>query len=231
METHAAKNLFICRLAEKHRVIMLGGMAVIAHGRSRHTKDFDIWLEPFASAEIWAENLICTLKMFPEAYVWSLAERRHLEVTEIAGEIVEFGVLRIGGFDLPVDVFRRPNEFTEESFDMVWNSSKIMEDNVALPDELHLYISKMDTGRQHDQDDMAFLEMRVKARFKERLPVCDLAEATAMLDRFLDPECLQYAKTNPHPDVRALALKYLREFESEGDPYSRDILAAGGWEA
>jgi len=59
----------------------------------------------------------------------------------------------------------------------------------------------------------------VKARFKERLPICDLQEATMML-----------APTNPHPEVRSLALKYLREFESEGDPCSRDILAAGGWE-
>ncbi len=48
-----------------------------------------------------------------------------------------------------------------------------------------------------------------------------------MLDRFLDPEVLQYARTNPHHEVLALALKYLREFEAEGDPYSRDILAAG----
>jgi hypothetical protein len=51
-----------------------------------------------------------------------------------------------------------------------------------------------------------------------------------MLDRFLDPEALQYARENPHPEVRALVLGYLREFEAEGDPYSRDILAAGGWE-
>ena len=70
----------------------------------------------------------------------------------------------------------------------------------------------------------------MKARFKERLPVCDLKEATMMLDRFLDPEALQYARTNPHPEVRSLALKYLHEFEAEGDPYSRDILSAGGWE-
>lgn len=75
-------------------------------------------------------------------------------------------------------------------------------------------------------DDIAFLESLVKTRFRERLPVCDFAEATGMLDRFLDPEVLQYARTNPHPEVRALARKYLHEFETEGDPYSRDILAA-----
>jgi hypothetical protein len=106
----------------------------------------------------------------------------------------------------------------------------MLEDGVALPSPVHLYVTKINTGRQHDLDDIAFLESLIKARFKERLPVCDLAEATSMLDRFLDPEALQYARENPHPDVRALVLGYLREFEAEGDPYSRDILAAGGWE-
>jgi hypothetical protein len=230
METNPAKNLFISRLAGRHRVIMLGGMAVIAHGRSRHTKDFDIWLDPFETPALWAEHLLITLKEFPQSYVWSLAERRRLEDLEIAEEAETYGVLRIGGFDLPVDVFRRPNEFSEEDFDSVWKSASMLEDGVALPSPVHLYVTKINTGRQHDLDDIAFLESLIKARFKERLPVCDLAEATSMLDRFLDPEALQYARENPHPEVRALVLGYLREFEAEGDPYSRDILAADGWE-
>jgi hypothetical protein len=230
METGLSKNLFIRRLAETGRVILLGGMAVIAYGRSRHTKDFDIWLEPFASCEAWAERLSEVLAEFPDAFAWSLAERRQLSPSELADEIATYGVLRIGGFPLPVDVFRKPNEFSPEDFDMVWKAARTVEHNVALPDELHLYVTKINTGRQHDLDDIAFLESLVKARFKERLPICDLAEATTMLDRFLDPEALQHARTNPHPEVRALALKYLREFEAEGDPYSRDILAAGGWE-
>jgi hypothetical protein len=155
-----------------------------------------------------------------------MAQRRNLDHSEIAAEIGQFGVLRIGGFSLPVDVFRKPNEFTTEEFEIVWRDSKLMEDKVGLPNELHLYVTKINTGRQHDLDDIAFLESLVKTRFRERLPVCDFAEATGMLDRFLDPEVLQYARTNPHPEVRALARKYLHEFEAEGDPYSRDILAA-----
>jgi len=219
------KNLFIRRLAKEYRVILLGGMAVIAHGRSRHTKDFDIWLEPFQTPEIWADKLQAVLADFPDANLWSLAQRRNLEPSEVAIEIEDFGVLRVGGFDLPVDVFRRPNEFEAEEFEKVWKESRLMEDNVALPNELHLYVTKINTGRQHDADDIAFLETLVKIRFRERLPVCDLAEATSMLDRFLDPEVLQYAQTNPNTEVRALAQKYLHEFEAEGDPYSRDILA------
>lgn len=226
METDLPKNLFIRRLTENHRVILLGGMAVIAHGRSRHTKDFDIWLEPFENAKVWAANLLSILNQFPEAVIWSLAQKRVLLPTEIANEIETYGVLRINGFDLPVDIFRRPNEFEAEDFDQVWAGASITEGRMSLPNELHLYVTKLNTGRQHDLDDIAFLESRIKVRFRERLPVCDLKEATAMLDRFLDPEVLQYAETNPHPEVRALALKYLREFEAEGDPYSRDILVA-----
>ena len=50
----------------------------------------------------------------------------------MAVEISEHGVLRIGGSELPVDVFRRPNEFTEVDFGMVWDAARIREDNVAL---------------------------------------------------------------------------------------------------
>jgi hypothetical protein len=225
-------DAFITALAGKHRVVLLGGMAIISHGLSRKTKDVDIWLEPMNSVAAWAAALNECLDAFSGVYLWSLADRRVLQPQELADEIEENGVLRVSGFDRDVDVFRRPNELGIESFEDVWGRSvKELEGGVRLPDPLDLHISKANTGREHDWNDQLFLESLVKARFKERLPLCDLAEATSMLDRFLDPEALQHARTNPNPEVRALALKYLRDFEAEGDPYSRDILAAGGWEA
>jgi hypothetical protein len=176
--------------------------------------------------DAWASAMCHVAASFPTARFWSLADRRDLRPDEIAGEIADYGVLRISGFDRDIDVFRRPNELGEESFDEVWQRSvRVLDGGVRLPDHLDLHISKANTGREHDWKDQLFLEGLVKARFQERLPVCDLAEATSMLDRFLDPEVLQYARTNPHAEVRALVLKYLHEFEAEGDPYSRDILA------
>lgn len=225
MEAVIPKHLFVRRLAAGHRVLLLGGMAVIAHGRARHTKDFDLWLEPFSTAEEWSEKLITILRDFPESYVWSLAQRRRLDHDEIAAEIEDFGVIRIGGLDLPVDVFRRPNEFQEADFEKVWSEASRMEDGLGLTSELHLYVSKINTGRSCDEDDIAFLEGLVKNRFTKRLPVCDLAEAQYMLERYTDPALLMHAKANPSLEVRELALKYLREFAAEGDPYSRDILA------
>ncbi len=37
---------FIVALTERHDVIVIGGLAVIAHGFNRPTKDADIWLDP-----------------------------------------------------------------------------------------------------------------------------------------------------------------------------------------
>tara|TARA_R110002049_G_scaffold24793_2_gene87915 strand:- start:18 stop:716 length:699 start_codon:yes stop_codon:yes gene_type:complete len=184
-----------------------------------------IWLEPFASAEQWAVALTQCAQRFSGIYLWSLADRQKLEPSEVAEEIEEVGVLRVSGFDRDINVFRRPNELGVESFESVWERTvRALEGGIRLPAPLDLYVSKANTGRDQDWTDQLFLESLVKARFKERLPVCDLREATEMLDRFLDPETLQFAKTNPHPEVRELALKYLHEFHAEGDPYSRDIL-------
>ncbi len=75
METDIPKNLFIRELAARHRVILLGGMAMIAHGLTRQTEDFDIWLEPFSGAQEWAAMLLATTRIFAEAKLWSLAQR------------------------------------------------------------------------------------------------------------------------------------------------------------
>lgn len=226
MEKRLSTDDFTRDLASRHRVILLGGMAIIAHGFSRPTKDSDIWLEPFSSAQEWTECLQALVALYPGAYFWSLAERRRLESTsDIMADVADYHVLRIGGLDLPLDIFRKPNELELDEFDSVWAASTELNSGIHLPSEIDLYRTKANTGREHDWKDQLFLEGLVKARFRERLPVCDLAEATSMLDRFLDPEVLQYARTNPHAEVRALALKYLHEFEAEGDPYSRDILA------
>ena len=44
-------------LTRRHRVLLLGGLAVIAHGHSRHTKDADVWLDPMASPNVWLAAL------------------------------------------------------------------------------------------------------------------------------------------------------------------------------
>ncbi len=217
---------FVAQLATRGRVVMLGGMAIIAHGLSRKTKDVDVWLEPLETASEWTEFLLSVVKEFPTAGLWSLPGRRPLTCPEeIAADADEYGVMRVTGFDRDIDVFRKPNEMNLEEFDAVWNAARPMDDGTRLPSEIHLYVTKANTGREHDWQDQLFLESLVKKRFRERLPVCDETEARDLLERFLDPECLQYALDNPDAAVREMALVHLREFETEGDPYSRDILA------
>lgn len=43
-------------LAARHRVVLLGGLAVISHGHARPTYDADIWLDPKLSPDAWAEE-------------------------------------------------------------------------------------------------------------------------------------------------------------------------------
>jgi hypothetical protein len=41
-------------LASKRRTVLLGGMAMILHGLSRNTKNYDIWFDPLPDAQTWA---------------------------------------------------------------------------------------------------------------------------------------------------------------------------------
>ena len=67
MEDKIPENLLIRELASRHRVILVGGMAVIGHGHARRTKDYDIWLEPMETAGVWAEALVSACARHPEA--------------------------------------------------------------------------------------------------------------------------------------------------------------------
>ena len=229
MERLLPENPIIRELAGRYRVVLLGGMAIIAHGLARSTKDIDIWLEPFDSPDNWAEKFLSVCDSFPEAKLWSLGRRCTVGHDEVSEEIEQFGVLRVEGFNLPVDVFRKPNELVLEDFERVWSGVKLLRDGVGLPAEVDLYLTKENTGRPHDFDDQTFLKSKVTEQFRTTLPTAEPAEAIGMMEKYADPEVLAFALENPHPEVRDYALKVLREFEADGDPYSRDILAA--WHA
>jgi len=79
----ATLQQFLARVTAHQRVVVLGGLAVIAHGFSRPTKDGDAWLDPLASPAEWAQALREVLRDFPDATLWSLAERRTFTEPEI----------------------------------------------------------------------------------------------------------------------------------------------------
>jgi hypothetical protein len=59
-------------LASKRRAVLLGGMAMILHGLSRSTKDYDIWLDPLPRPEAWAKEIKKLMSLEPDIYkqIW-----------------------------------------------------------------------------------------------------------------------------------------------------------------
>ena len=219
-----AVQTFIDQLTLNHRVVILGGVAVIAHGYSRHTQDADIWLDPLSSAEEWAEVVASVCKIIEGATIHRLPGWVEISGAEVATAVEETGMLRILGLDCPLDIFRRPNEFKEIEFDEVASRTSRGGDGTLLPDPLDLIQSKLDTGRDKDFRDIQHLESVVRADYKKRLPTATLAEAQAMLERYSEWQVLVSAMENPLAEVRELAMTHLREFAAAGDPFSQAIL-------
>jgi hypothetical protein len=215
---------FIDRLTESHRVVVLGGLAVIAHGYSRHTHDADVWLDPMESPEAWANALENVRKEFPDATVHRLPGWTEISHEEIAAAVDETGMVRVLGLSCPLDVFRRPNEYHELGFGEVVGRARKSVDGTYLPSPLDLIQSKLDTGRDKDIIDIQHLESLVREEYKQRLPTANLDEAREMLERFSEWQVLLAALENPQEDVRDLARTHLREFAAAGDPFSQAIL-------
>jgi hypothetical protein len=215
---------FVRELTASHRVVVLGGLAVIAHGLSRHTQDADVWLEPMGSAEEWGAVVEGVCHKVRGTTVHRLPGWTEVSGAALAEAADETGVVRICGLSVPLDIFRRPNEFLELEFDEVAARAHRNADGSLLPDPIDLIQSKQSTGRDKDRYDIQHLESLVRADYRRQLPTATPAEAAALLGRYSDWEVLQSAMENPAPEVRELALSHLREFAAEGDPFSLAIL-------
>ena len=216
---------FVNRLAGESRVVVLGGLAVIAHGLSRHTQDVDIWLEPMRSAGDWAEVLWKTGLGFRGVTYHRLPGWTRIAQDGIAEAVEDVGMVRVSGLSRPLDIFRRPNEFSEDDFERVVARAIRNSDGTLLPHPVDLIQTKIDTGRDKDRMDIFHLESLIRAEYRERLPVVDASEAREMLERYSDWEVLSVAMNHPAPEIRELAMEHLREFAAEGDPFSQAILA------
>lgn len=215
---------FVDRLTSHHRVVVLGGLAVIAHGYSRHTQDADIWLEPMSSTAEWARVIEDVCKTLPGTTIHRLPGWFEVTGPEVTSAVDETGMVRIFGLKCPLDIFRRPNEFNEHVFEEVASRASRSADGTLLPDPLDLIQSKFNTGRDKDLQDILHLESVVRADYKKRLPTATAEEATAMLGRYSEWQVLLTALENPWPEVRELAMSHLREFAAAGDPFSLAIL-------
>jgi len=227
---NAELNAFLRHLSGECRVLLIGGVAVIAHGHSRSTKDADVWMEPLDSPEAWAEVLLQTCSAFPKTTLVALPGWHELEPDELPVVAEEVGMVRVLGLECPLDIFRRPNNFSEEEFEQVFSSASQSNDGTWLPHALDLILTKEDTGRSHDRMDITFLESKVRSEFGQRLASASLDEAKAILDRYMDHVVLTAALKNPQPEVQELALEHLRTLARDEDPFARNILRDRGEE-
>ena len=215
---------FIARLSAMHRVLVIGGLAVIAHGLNRSTKDADIWLDPLDSPADWANALLEVCQYFPGTTIHSLPGWRQVLGPEIAIAAKEVGMVRIQGLDCPLDIFREPNEFPPGSFGEVYERSSPNTDGTWLPDPLDIIVTKLNTDRAKDLEDSRFLESVIRDRYRSILPGAPLEEVQKLLNRFLDWEVCAMALANPAQEVKDFASKCLRELAADGDPFSKAIL-------
>jgi len=214
----------IRQLSCHHRVLMLGGLAVISHGHTRSTIDADIWLDSMLPIENWCAALQEIVAHDPKLEILSLGTWQTIGPAELAGVIVEERVIRIIGGSQPLDVFREPNELGVEEFDDVWSRAQPMDDGTRVPDPIDLLATKLETGRDQDWLDINFLEKKAENIYLEKLPHAATDEILGMLERFLTPRVAEAAAGHPDPEVRHLGIVYLRELADAGDPFAVEIL-------
>jgi hypothetical protein len=207
-------------LGENSRLLLLGGLAVIAHGFSRTTEDADVWLDSTQPMDRWIDVLQECLPRGEEIYFWDLPRRVRVGADELPAVVEELGVIRIGGLDRHVDVFRRPNELETEDFDEAWEGSIPHLGRIRLLDEAFLIATKENSERDRDRIDIGFLEHKIRERYSQRLSLCDAREASALFSRYLDHATCEAALENPDAAVRALGLAGLRELAEGGNPFA-----------
>lgn len=217
-------NQFIAQITSSKRVVILGGLAVIAHGLSRTTDDADIWLEPMDDIGEWCRFLEEQCLKFGGLTIHRLPRWTPVSGEELTEAIDETGLVRIMGLDCPLDVFRKPNEFETEEFGAVFGRGVLREDGTTLPHPIDLIVTKSFTNRDKDYTDVTHLEAVTRQEYLAKLPTASPEEAAFMLERYSEWRVLQAALENPSPEVKELATTHLREFAEAGDPFSQAIL-------
>lgn len=219
-----ALTSFIKELCSHHRVIVLGGLGVIGHGLARSTKDADIWLDPLASPQLWADALLDAVSKFSSLTLHGLPSWHLVKPEDLPTVIDEIGVVRINGLSCPLDIFRRPNNMEESDFETAFQYATPDEDGTFLMSALDLIVTKEETGRDRDRSDILFLEAKVRRDMSAALLTATPEQADALFDRYIDHAVLTAALTNPHETVRARARALLKDLAASGDPFARDAI-------
>lgn len=211
-------------LASKYRVLILGGLAVIAHGLSRTTEDADIWLEPLESATRWCQALRTAVQPYDKAYFFDVSQHGKIVPDSLEEVITTVGMIRVGGLDRYLDVFYLPNQLELEDFEFAWDMAALGLGKSRVMDESFLIATKTDTGRPSDQNDVSFLENKLRQEISAQLQTCSLAEAERHFSRYLDHSTCLAALENPEVTVQKMGLDGLRQLAGGGNPFAMDAL-------
>ena len=192
-------------LCEKNRVILLGGIAMLAHGFARFTRDVDIWLDPTGGISAWVMSLSSAVAHFEKSKYVSARTKAEVDLAEIHPLVEAEEMIRITGLDMDVDVFFRPNNLKIDDFDSVWNRAVEKEKGLRIPDEIDLGLTKLGTERIQDRIDIEWLDAKIMPALSKKLDSCSLDEAEAVFSRITSIPLLTSAMKNPNPLVRSLA--------------------------
>jgi hypothetical protein len=218
-------------LAGKRRAVLLGGMAMILHGLSRSTKDYDIWLDPIPGPEAWAKEIKELMSVEPvlgAQRIDPVLSGNWLPIgkEDIGGVGAEDGLVRLACIDRPIDVFYLPNELAISDFEGVWQRSTPIEHGLRLIEKIDLIVTKQLTDRAVDRTDVAYLSGRITEEYEGRLINCSEEEARELFARFATPEIAAFAcRESQNTKVRELGWRTLEEMRTAGDPFAADLIA------
>ncbi|MFZ2655916.1 MAG: hypothetical protein WAX69_13380 [Victivallales bacterium] len=192
-------------LCKKNRVVLLGGMAMLAHGFARFTRDIDIWLDPSKGIDSWSKTLTAAVSCFKKTTFISVRTKKEVLASQVQSLVKKEEMIRLTGLDMDVDVFFRPNNLRTEDFDSVWSRSSEKEKGLNIPDEIDLGLTKMGTERIQDRIDIEWLDAKIIPILSKKLESCSLDEAGIVFSRITSIPLLKSAMKNSNPHVRSLA--------------------------
>jgi hypothetical protein len=211
-------------LAARHRVVVLGGRAVVFHGHPQPVHDFDVWLDPALELNVWC-GVVWHLTEGCEGVEWVCPTNWvPISRSQIVVSVAEIGMVRLTGADSVLDVIRRPDCPRTPPFDEVWTRAMPMDDGTRMPAALDLLHTIPETDREIYQQEFVFLENRVEAEYRQTLPGADEATAIRMLEQYISPEAARIGSAHASVAVRDFCLRYLLEQSDAGNPFATDLL-------
>ena len=214
-------------LVSRRRVLIIGGAAIILHGLHRGTKDTDIWMDPLPDIESWLSPIAELTKEHGISLqcIGDLSgEFRPIDVADVPSMIEADRMIRIVSNDRPIDVFYRATNLGLGDFDGAWERGRQLEEGARVIDAIDLIVTKYQTGRDHDQSDIAFLQSKIEKVYEQRLKTCYPEEANELFERFLLPESAAFAAKHAENDaVRKLGLEVLARLSADGDPFAIEL--------